>query len=164
MADRAATDCTIYDCPEDKRAEALDVIREHFSNVDWCEAIGDELDLGATYTESELAVGLEGTIAQELFDLGCTGEVHQDAKYEFDASIYMFAPDLGIYGATSTQSGGDVMLTSDEIEQAIDTVRRSRQDEPFDLLVEELHRRTGKLWRDRLEQIQAKWQREAART
>lgn len=137
---------TIYACPEHNRQAVLDAIRAAGFEVGWGMVPEEQhLSLRQTYSDTEAALGVESELGPTLEELGATYAIQQDAKYEFDGVVRMYAPDLGVFEGIGSQDGRVLVEAElvDDVAQRVLRVERA------------LNRLTGKDWRDRLRDLGA---------
>jgi hypothetical protein len=81
-----------------------------------------------------------------LIELGIVYEFQQDARYEYDGTVEMFLPGLGVFQSPGSQEG-EVHVPAPWIEKAIEA------SETLDTLREALWRLTGKAWHDAFREL-----------
>jgi hypothetical protein len=145
MGDYAAATLTLIGV-SGKEQQVLEVLESG-----WCLEFGaggalalsdlsDEIEL----CDDQCSVGwIFDGCGSSLVDLGVAYEFCQDAKYEYDATVEIFLPGLGVFQSPGSQEG-EVHVPAPWIERAID------ESESLDQLREALWRLTGKTWRDAL--------------
>ena len=133
--DRTYGTCVIVECPEDGRADAARILSEYGFDV------GDELDFDVAYGGVEIPVGTASDVASSLREAvpGSSFWVQEDPAYEFMGEVWMYTPELGMYGGVC-DSNGHVVLRATTVENLLG--RADIEDALFTL--------TGKAWREAL--------------
>lgn len=143
MGEYAPGSVTIYNCPDQSTAQKIfDIIFEYQLSEDWGGGDQYTFTLGDLLGNSDMSLGDEYNIAVALQEIGVLACTQQDAKYEYDATVYYTHPELGLFNASGDQSGS-IMVPADVIEKAIATAGGNRVK-----LVDLLHKVTGKAWSD----------------
>lgn len=119
MADRAYMAITVFECPEDRRAQLLTTILEVLGESAYD---NETLQLGDRYSVDEIVLGAD----EELFDAiaehvgldGLTFDLQQEPKYEFDGSRRIAVAGLG---ATSfdCNSDGEPIVRWDQVKDLV---------------------------------------------
>jgi hypothetical protein len=93
-----------------------------------------------------LSLGYDADVAKALQDLGVVAHVQQDAKYEYDGTVYMTHPTMGLYESTGSNGGdGDVLVRAVDIENLVAAAQSRTQ------LSRSLLKLTGRAWHDEID-------------
>lgn len=180
MGDYTYAQVIVYDCPEAERAACLAAIEDAFDeNIDdrptidsrpgsadystpgrWVDV--DTLVLGAVYGSPECPLDMHDTIANAIREAapGSTFATWVDPKYEWSGELVMYAPDLGVFGA-SCDANGNATVTSDEVrrmmaESLAPDERRYGGRWPDAALREALNNALGIAWSDAIDAHRAR--------
>lgn len=120
MSDHTSFTLIVHACPQDRQAEALDVIHAYDLALEWDMRPdeGDELQVGTAYTDGEFRVGDAGELAGKLAELGATFECWEDPKYEWLGDYYAHVPGLGTF-SNECDADGQVVVSAAGLRELI---------------------------------------------
>lgn len=152
MADRATVTIFVYDMPPEHEADFFDYLRDIGVEDEYePDGVNPPEVIGVDHYVPEMVLGGESEVADQLDEWGAVYRVHQDAKYEYDATAVLGAPGLGRFNATCTQSG-QILIPSSAVDAA---VADSLLDPDGPPLTERLARLTGAAWEQRFAEVTA---------
>lgn len=147
MGDRASASVAVWKVAGKETAIAA-IMEKHSLGLDWGSAgpiePSDVVD-GLCFVDDEANLAVLEYLGPDLMALEVPFIAHQDAKYEFDGEVLMYAPLLGQFRNTCTQDG-NVTVLAEDIDVIVDTwmesVERSR------VLLGAVDALTGRRWRE----------------
>lgn len=107
MSDRTNLQAYVYDCPEDQRTAAHDVLAGDYGlGLDWDarkpgSGAGDELNMTEAYTDDQMRVGSAREVAEALREAapGASFVLWEDPAYEWLGDVFAYTPKLGMFSA-----------------------------------------------------------------
>ena len=116
MSDRSAVTLWIYEIPERKAEDVLEVIEDYGFTQDWfgsdpftVEALLEGVDNQETFFIEEASLGTALEVSQRLEDLDVAHRAHQDPKYEWSGDLRMFHPKIGSWQGQADADGNAIV-------------------------------------------------------
>lgn len=148
MGDRAAACLVIYASPPDREQAVIDLLNEWGLRKEGSlyAVVEAPLALGEAYVDDEASLTICHELGAALAEMEVTFELCQDPKYEYDGTIVIHVPGLGVYSG-ECDAEGTIHVSAHDIDRMI------AEASTREALAEALDAATAKRWRGKLRQL-----------